>query len=215
MKIYACSSNPAKLKELIFAGAASGLPDLVIEPLPGLRNVPTPEEDGHTFEENAVKKAVYYSDLARDFVVADDSGLEAFALDGAPGIYSARYAGPNATDAANNNLLLSQLQHAPDRRARFVCVIALARAGKLWTTVHGSVEGEILRLPRGDAGFGYDPLFFYPPWHRTFAELTLEEKFGVSHRGNALRALFKWVSACKPMSPHPPLRSDSAPTPTS
>src|SRR5207248_2994310 len=123
-------------------------------------------------------------------VLADDSGLEVDALQGAPGVYSARYAGPNATDEDNNNLLLRELRNATDRHARFVCVLALAQGGRLLTTVRGVVEGRILAAPCGHGGFGYDPLFFYPPLNRSFAELTSQEKFRVSHRGNALRVPF-------------------------
>jgi XTP/dITP diphosphohydrolase len=193
MIIYACSSNRAKLEELVLAGRESGLADLKIEPLPGLTQIPAPDENGRTFEENAKIKAEFYSSLTEEFVLADDSGLEVAALDGAPGIYSARYAGPNATDADNNVLLLRRLENQDHRAARFVCAVALARAGRVCTTVRGTVEGEILGQPRGNRGFGYDPLFFYPPLGRTFAELSRNEKFAVSHRGQALRRLFTYL----------------------
>jgi XTP/dITP diphosphohydrolase len=192
--IYACSSNRAKLEELVLAGRESDLADLTIEPLPGLAQIPAPEENGATFEENAEIKAAYYSAFSDEYVLADDSGLEVAALDGAPGIYSARYAGPNATDADNNNLLLYSLENQGIRAARFVCAVALARAGRVCTIVRGMVEGEILAQPRGNRGFGYDPLFFYAPLGRTFAELTANEKFAVSHRGRALRSLFTYLS---------------------
>jgi XTP/dITP diphosphohydrolase len=192
MIVYACSSNRAKLEELILAGRASGNTNLRIEPLPGLQQIPAPIENGTSFEENASIKAKYYSALTEELVLADDSGLEVPALHGAPGIHSARYAGPNATDASNNDLLLRRLENQENRRARFVCSVALARAGEVLTTVRGSVEGEILTQPRGDRGFGYDPLFFYSPLDRTFAQLTREEKFAVSHRGHALRNLFTY-----------------------
>jgi XTP/dITP diphosphohydrolase len=194
MIVYACSSNGAKLEELIIAAQASGIPNLRIEPLPGLRGIPAPLESGATFEENASLKAKSYSALTEELVLADDSGLEVAALDGAPGIYSARYAGPNATDTANNELVLCRLENQENREARFVCSVALARAGHVLATVCGSVEGEILKQPRGDRGFGYDPLFFYPPLGRTFAELTRAEKLAVSHRGQALRKLFAYLT---------------------
>lgn len=194
MIVYACSSNGAKLEELILAGQASGIPSLRIEPLPGLPEIAAPVENGASFEENASLKAKSYSVLTEELVLADDSGLEVSALHGAPGIYSARYAGPNATDAANNDLLLCRLENQEDREARFVCSVALARAGHVLTTMRGSVEGEILKQPRGDRGFGYDPLFFYPPLGRTFAEVTQHEKFAVSHRGQALRKLFTLIA---------------------
>jgi XTP/dITP diphosphohydrolase len=194
MIVYACSSNGAKLEELIVAGHASGIPSLSIEPLPGLQDIAAPLENGASFEENASLKAKSYSVLTKELVLADDSGLEVAALDGAPGIYSARYASPNATDAANNDLILCRLENLENREARFVCSVALARAGHVLTIVRGSVEGQILKQPRGDRGFGYDPLFFYAPLGRTFAELTRDEKLAVSHRGHALRNLFTYLA---------------------
>lgn len=130
--------------------------------------------------------------------MADDSGLEVDALGGAPGVHSARYAGPGASDAENNQLLLARLADAPasaGRGARFVCVLAIARQGKVILSAGGSVAGTILTAPQGRHGFGYDPLFFYSPLARTFAELTHEEKWEVSHRGNAFRALFERLPA--------------------
>jgi XTP/dITP diphosphohydrolase len=182
MILYACSTNPGKLREFVLAG-------LPIEPLPGLREIVAPEETGSTFEENAELKALYYSQFTKEPVFADDSGLEADALGCEPGVFSARYAGENATEAQNNALLLERLKGASNRRGRFVCAIALAQTGRLISTVRGTVEGEILEAPRGANGFGYDPLFFYPPLNCGFAELASEEKFQVSHRGKALRAL--------------------------
>lgn len=177
MIVYAASSNPGKLKEF-------GL-----EPLPGLNSIPPPEENGATFEENASMKAVYYSKFTSEFVLAEDSGLEVEALDGAPGIYSARYSGPNASDFSNNELLLRALGDSDNRKARYVCVAVLAQTGRVVKLARGTVEGEIMRTPRGEHGFGYDPLFFYAPLGRCFGELTPDEKFEVSHRGKALRAL--------------------------
>lgn len=187
MTLYACSSNPGKLKEFALAPCA-------IEPLPNLRDIAPPEETGVTFEENARLKAAYYSGFTPELVFADDSGLEVNSLGGAPGIYSARYAGPHATDAENNSLLLRNLANATGRSARFLCVIAVARQGHVLQTFRGAVDGEILPLPRGGGGFGYDPLFFYSPWGCSFAELPPERKFAVSHRGNALRSLCLWLS---------------------
>lgn len=189
MKLFACSTNQGKLREFALAGGD----EFVVEPLPAIKSVTPPEETGATFEENAAIKALYYSRLTDELVFADDSGLEVDALGGEPGVYSARYAGPGATDAANNALLLERIRHHLNRHARFVCAIALARSGKLLHTVRGTVEGEILDEPRGGNGFGYDPLFFYPPRNCGFAELSGEEKFAVSHRGNALRAAFAWL----------------------
>ncbi len=194
MIIYACSTNPGKLREFQLAARDSSTGNLIIEPLPGIERISPPQETGTTFEENAALKAAYYSGFASELVFADDSGLEVTALGGAPGVYSARYAGPNATDAANNDLLMRQLESIKDRSAQFVCVIAVARAGSILATFRGTVEGKILDQPRGDGGFGYDPLFFYPPFARTLAEATAEEKFSVSHRGQALRAMITWLA---------------------
>ena len=194
MLVYACSSNPGKLREFALAARESNVRDMVIEPLPGLKQIEPPAENGTSFEENAVAKALYYSQHTREMVLADDSGLEVDALGGAPGVYSARYAGPEATDEANNNLLLRNLENVESRAARFICVLAVARQGEVITTAQGAAEGEILRIRCGSGGFGYDPLFFYPPLNRSFAELVPEEKFAVSHRGKALRALFRRLS---------------------
>jgi XTP/dITP diphosphohydrolase len=120
---------------------------------------------------------------------ADDSGLEVDALGGAPGVYSARFSGAGATDESNNRLLLEKLRGVDDRRARFVCAIALVDNGRVTGVYTGSVEGIILDAPRGAGGFGYDPLFYYPPFGCTFGEVEGERKFAVSHRGQALRAM--------------------------
>jgi XTP/dITP diphosphohydrolase len=193
MTIYACSSNPGKLKEIALAGRESGPPGVSVEVLPALKSIPAPEENGKTFEENARAKALYYSQFTSEAVLADDSGLEVDWLHGAPGVYSARYAGPDATDSANNELLVRNLKNATDRTGRFVCVVALAQQNRLLHSARASVEGVILASARGTGGFGYDPLFFYLPFNRTFAELTPEEKLSVSHRGKALRLLFEWL----------------------
>lgn len=152
------------------------------------------EEDGVTFRENALKKAVetlaYVGDRF-DAVLADDSGLCVDALDGAPGVYSARFSGEGHNDAANNAKLIRLLQNVPDelRTARFCCCIALARRGLDPIVVQGEVEGTILHEARGENGFGYDPYFFYAPFGKSFAELSSEEKNAVSHRKRALTLL--------------------------
>ncbi len=165
-----------------------------IESLPNIKQIPAPDETGSTFAENAQLKARYYSGFTPELVFAEDSGLEVDALNGDPGIYSARFAGPGAGDQANNDLLLNRLRGAGDRSARFVSVVALARAGQILETFRGEVNGQILREPRGQNGFGYDPLFFYPPFAKSFAEVTAEEKLRVSHRGEALRKLLEYLS---------------------
>jgi XTP/dITP diphosphohydrolase len=194
MIIYACTGNPGKLREFALAARNAGTAGIFIEPLPGLKDIPSPEETGKSFEENAVLKAIYYSGFTSELVFADDSGIEVDALNGAPGVYSARFAGADATDTDNNQLLLTRLGSAENRNGRFVCVIAVAHQGKLVRTFRRTVEGEILRELRGAGGFGYDPLFFYPPLQKTLAELPPEEKFSVSHRGKALRAMIEWLA---------------------
>lgn len=166
-----------------------------VDTLPGLAGIPPCEETGVTFEENAIKKALYYSKYCSEYLFVDDSGLEVDALGAAPGVYSARYSGPDATDEANNRLVLDRMQGVRDRTARFVCVVALAREGALIRTVRGEVEGRLAEEPRGANGFGYDPLFFYPPFGGTFGEAPLEKKMEVSHRAAALRAMQEWLVA--------------------
>ena len=160
-----------------------------IEPLSGIE---PPEETGNTFEENAAEKAIYYSRYCQGLLFADDSGLEIDALAGAPGIYSARYAGDSA---ANNERVLREMAGVENRKARFVCVIALAQAGTLTHMFRGEVEGEILHELRGDGGFGYDPLFWYPPFQCSLAQVAAGRKQAVSHRGKALSSMMSWLSS--------------------
>jgi XTP/dITP diphosphohydrolase len=155
-------------------------------------------ETGHSFRENALQKALYYAARQSMAVLAEDSGLCLDALGGAPGIYSARYgaAAGAASDAARNETLRRELAAAaPPRTGRYRCALALVRTGREPLVVEGTVEGEVLAEPRGSGGFGYDPLFWYPPLKRSFAELSRDEKFAVSHRGNALRALLAALRA--------------------
>jgi XTP/dITP diphosphohydrolase len=189
--LYACSSNRGKLAEFALAAEKGGVSGIEMRPLPELRAIDPPEETGATFEENAALKALYYSRFTAELVFADDSGLEVDALGGEPGIFSARYAGAGASDHSNIALLLQRLRTSLNRHARFVCAIAVAQRGKLLMTAGGTVEGEILEEPRGENGFGYDPVFFYPPLNASFGELPPETKFSVSHRGNALRSFFE------------------------
>jgi XTP/dITP diphosphohydrolase len=184
--VYCATSNPGKLREFQLAA-----PDFDLRQLP--RPVPAPDELGATFEENAIGKAEYYGGFTGGYLFADDSGLEVDALGGAPGVHSARYAGPEAADADNNSLLLRKLAGASDRRARFVCVIALVKDGWLVRTFRGTVEGRILDAPRGSGGFGYDPLFYYEPFACTFGESPIADKMRVSHRAHALEAMFTFL----------------------
>jgi XTP/dITP diphosphohydrolase len=190
-RIYCATGNPGKLREFQLAAK---LLDIDIQPLAHLKSIAAPEETGATFEENAVLKAEYYSRFAPGPLFADDSGLEVDALNGAPGIYSARYASQHTSDGANNALLLERMAGTTDRSARFVCVIALGAAGKAERTFRGEVEGRILHEPHGPGGFGYDPLFYYPPFGCTFGEVGDARKFAVSHRGNALRVMLQYLT---------------------
>jgi XTP/dITP diphosphohydrolase len=176
------------------ATGSFGGPGYLIEQLPQIKQIAVPEETGSTFEENAVLKARYYSGFTSGLVFSDDSGLEVEALGGEPGVHSARFAGVGASDRANNDLLLRRLSGVDDRAARFVCVIALARAGHSLQVFRGEVDGRIQREPRGENGFGYDPLFFFSPFGKSFAEVGPEEKFQVSHRGAALRKMFDFLT---------------------
>jgi XTP/dITP diphosphohydrolase len=184
MKLYCATGNAGKLREFRMASPH-------IEPLLG---IPACEETGATFEENAIQKALYYGQHAEDGILfADDSGLEVEALGNAPGIYSARYAGIGATNHQNNDLLLRNMEGITNRKARFVCVVALAKRGRLIQTFRGEVEGEILTELFGTEGFGYDPLFYFPPFGKSFGEVPDDEKFSVSHRGQALLAMMNYL----------------------
>jgi len=186
MIVYCATSNPGKLREFQLAA-----PDFDVRALP--KSVPPPDETGDTFEANAILKAVAYGQHIDGYLFADDSGLEVDALEGAPGVHSARYAGDHATDAANNALLLERLRGIENRAARFVCVIALVHVGKLVKTFRGAVEGRIIDEARGSGGFGYDPLFYHQPFGCTFGEAAIEQKMQVSHRAQALAAMFTFL----------------------
>lgn len=190
MKLIIATNNAHKAQEIrqILAGSFSAL-DTLREAGLAIEVV----EDGATFVENAVKKAeqVLAAAPGYDAALSDDSGLAVDALGGAPGVYSARYAGPQHDDADNNRKLMADMAGVPDgqRGCRFVCAVALARRGRPTVTAEGACEGVLLRAPRGENGFGYDPYFYYPPAGRTFAELTGEAKNAVSHRRRALESL--------------------------
>jgi XTP/dITP diphosphohydrolase len=188
MIVYCATSNPGKLREFQLAAA-----DFDVRALS--KTVPAPDETGDTFEANAIEKAIAYGQHVKGYLFADDSGLEVDALNGAPGVLSARYAGDHATDAANNALLLERLRGAENRSARFVCVIALVNHGKLVKTFRGTVEGHIIDEGRGSGGFGYDPLFYCPEFGCTFGEAAIEQKMQVSHRAQALAAMFTYLRA--------------------
>ena len=200
IRLQCATGNPGKLREFRLA---AGLAAVEIELLPGFKQIAPCVEDGLTFEENAALKARHYGRYANGLLFADDSGLEVDALGGAPGVYSARFslqeppvAGPPLpVDEANNRLLLEKLRGVETRGARFVCAIALAEAGRILGVWRGTVEGVILDEPRGSSGFGYDPLFYCPQVGSTFGQASEEQKFAVSHRGQALRAMVRALSS--------------------
>jgi XTP/dITP diphosphohydrolase len=202
------SSNPGKLREYrALAGATADRFELNL--LPNFGAIPAFEETAPTFAENAAGKAIHYSRLANlpgnmapgntkhAPVFADDSGLCVAALGGQPGVYSGRYAGPDATNAERIAKLLDEIRASgiKDRRAHFVCVIALAVRGRIIAVVSDSVHGEILDSPSGDSGFGYDPVFYFPALGKTFAELAPEQKNLYSHRGRAFRKLLHFLDS--------------------
>jgi XTP/dITP diphosphohydrolase len=182
------SGNPGKLKE--YQVLAAGLA-LELQPLPGFANLPEYPENSPTFAENAAGKALHYSKYCDQPVFADDSGLVVPSLGGAPGVHSARYAGVGAPNELNISKLLGALQRqsGPERTAYFVCVIAVALRGNCVAVVSAKVVGEILQWPQGTGGFGYDPIFYFPPAAKAFAELSPAEKNQHSHRGKAFRRL--------------------------
>jgi XTP/dITP diphosphohydrolase len=160
-----------------------------IKNLDDFGRIPSVEEDGATFDENAYKKASFTAKILGLPALADDSGLEVEALGGAPGVHSARYAGQSATDAENNAKLLRKMEGKTNRAAAFTCVISIAVPSGAALTYEARCEGLIAKAPGGNKGFGYDPVFYYPPLKRTFAQLSAEEKNRVSHRGKALAEL--------------------------
>ena len=198
--LYAATTSQGKLRDFRTAAAAHSIE---IEPLPGLSAISPPEETGATFAENAALKAIFYSRFAPGhLVLADDSGLEVDALNGEPGVRSARFAAdagltdsPDAaadnTNVWNNITLLQRLSGFPveQRIARYRCVLVAAQGGEVVEAAEGSVEGVILEAPRGTGGFGYDPVFFLPGLGQTMAEIDLETKLSLSHRGRAFVAL--------------------------
>ncbi|HEX6505446.1 MAG TPA: RdgB/HAM1 family non-canonical purine NTP pyrophosphatase [Terriglobales bacterium] len=203
-RILIATSNAGKLRDFAAAAKEHGIE---VSGLPDFASLPAVVEDGATFEANARKKAEFYSRSAPGYpVLADDSGIEIDALNGAPGVHSARYAAEephkaefNTDDKENNARVLRELQSVPPQRrtARFVCVIVAARNGSTLATFRGEAEGIILDKPRGTGGFGYDPLFYFPPIQKAFAELSAEEKARYSHRGAAFRKFLQWCDTQK------------------
>lgn len=185
MKLVLATKNLGKVREMAGLLEPHGIELVSLQDFPGIGEI---EEDGGTFRENAIKKASVTCEQTGLMALADDSGLEVDHLDGAPGVHSARFAGESKDDTANNTKLLDLLEDVPaeGRTARFRCVIAIAVPGGWVYTAEGACEGVIIGEPRGDGGFGYDPLFYLPEYGKTFAELDLETKNQISHRGKAL-----------------------------
>ena len=190
VKVVLATGNKGKRKEYVQLLDGLGISILMLSDFPELGDV---EEDGETFEENALKKAREVAKFTGYVTIADDSGLSVQALGGRPGVYSARFAGEAAGDAANNAKLLKELEgiDESERSAAFVCSIALVHPSGRSVTVSGRCEGMITSSPKGEGGFGYDPLFFLPEFGCTMAELSSEVKNGISHRGRAVAELKK------------------------
>jgi XTP/dITP diphosphohydrolase len=180
------TGNPGKVLEI--EDLLNGFP-IQIKSLADFGPIPEVEEDGETFEENAYKKASFTAKILGIPALADDSGLMVDALGGEPGVRSARYAGPDATDQQRVAKLLKAMQGQTNRKAAFECVISIAVPSGPALTYEARCEGLIAEVPAGEKGFGYDPIFFYPPLNKTFGQMTLAEKRGVSHRGKALNEL--------------------------
>jgi XTP/dITP diphosphohydrolase len=201
VKIYFASSNPGKFAEFRALAESDAERDsssvpIAVEMLPGFESLTPFEENTPTFGENALGKVLYYSQLSDRIVFADDSGLVVPALGGAPGVQSARYAGPDATSAERIAKLLRELASKPrqDCAAYFCCVIAVVRQGLPIAVISNRADGGILETSRGTGGFGYDPIFYLPELGKTFAELTAQEKNLYSHRGKAFRRVLSFLN---------------------
>ena len=199
MIIVLATRNPGKVRE--FQMLLDGFP-VEIRGLGDFGPIPEAVEDGATFDDNAYKKALHTAKVLGLPAIADDSGLVVEALGGAPGVFSARYAGEKASDSDNISKLLREMSGKKNRKAAFECVISIAVPTGSALTYEGRCEGELTVEPQGEGGFGYDPVFFYPPFGKTFAEIPLQEKNRVSHRGRALAEvreefdkILKWLSA--------------------
>jgi XTP/dITP diphosphohydrolase len=201
VRLFLASSNPGKLAEYrVLAQTVkptlTGQAAIELKLLPGFESLPAFEENAPTFAENAAGKALHHSRFCDGLVFADDSGLVVPALGGAPGVLSARYAGPGASSAERNAKLVRELhgRSGRDRAAYFVCAIALAHGGRAKAVVTARVDGQILEEPRGNRGFGYDPVFYVSALRKGFAEISAEEKNEYSHRGKAFRKLLAFLS---------------------
>jgi XTP/dITP diphosphohydrolase len=192
--LFVASSNPGKLREYrALVQPAGASVDLAF--IPNFDSLPVFEEIWPTFAENAAGKALHYSRFAPGVMIADDSGLVVPALGGAPGVHSARYAGPDASDADRIRKLLGEMRgkNGEERQARFVCVVAAAESGRMRGLFSSSAEGILLEEPRGEDGFGYDPIFYFPALGKTYAEISREEKNLHSHRGKAFHKALEFL----------------------
>lgn len=194
MKFLLASSNPGKLREYRELAVDT---DVELDLIPNFDELTRFEESAPTFAENAAGKAQHYSRFTPETVLADDSGLVVPALDGAPGVHSARYAGPNATDEDRTRKLLREMEgkEGDERRARFVCDTSIARQGRVLAVVSDFAEGVLTKEPRGAHGFGYDPIFFFKELDRTYAEITRGQKNQYSHRGRAFRKVLALIGS--------------------
>ena len=194
VKLQVATSNPGKIREyrVLSPGAT-----ITLEPIPNFSSLPPFDESSSTFAENSAGKAISYSRYTSEMVIADDSGLVVPALGGAPGVLSARYAGANASDSDRVQKLLLEMKgkYGDERRARFVCVLTLALHGRAIAVMSDSVEGILAEEPRGTEGFGYDPIFYFPQLHCTYAEISREQKNAYSHRGRAFRKLVAFLTS--------------------
>lgn len=196
MKLFVATSNTGKLRD--FAFAAQAFPAFEIEPLPELAQIPPPEENADSFSGNALLKAIAYSAATPGkLVIADDSGIAVRSLSGAPGVRSARYAEDlrytrgETRDERNLNCLLAQVPTMRYRDASYLCALAAVRDGELVATAEGELQGSLIEVPRGSAGFGYDPIFEVLELAQTMAEVDPETRLRISHRGRALAALLR------------------------
>jgi len=197
MRLLVATTNQDKLREIraLLAGVAVDV--ITLRDLPP---VPEPEETGTTFAENARLKARYYAEASQLMTVAEDSGLVIDGLDGEPGVRSARFIRPDASYAERFDVILRRLSDHPERSrsARFLCAVAVVDGSRVLFETIGRVEGEIAAAPRGDRGFGYDPIFYYPPYHATLAEVSEDRKLAVAHRGEAFRKFALWLRGFTP-----------------
>lgn len=190
IKLLLATKNRGKVVEIRGLLGMAGQKNVEVVTLADMPNAADPREEGKTFSENARIKALHYAAAYRILCIADDSGLAVDALGGRPGVRSARYAGPNAADEENNAFLLDDLKpHPGPWKAAFVCVAVCALPGRVIAEASGRISGEIVQVPRGDGGFGYDPVFLVEGTGKTMAELSTEEKNRISHRGQAIRKL--------------------------